>query len=236
MAQEPLIESMPARRPRVMSAGQAARLALHSQYREQWVPPPRKRQVWPVDDVLMDPTSPTPNIRHHGPTYAEVAQYSGGQDEFEGLGSYSLFTSTENSQGLPNQNICRVRDQRPYRTPRTHISHIAPYPIISDQRHLAHNVDIPTLIQPEHNLNPRDPHALVQRTGRGGHREPVTSNSSISGASSPMSCGPASTASAASRSRTKEVQDRPHPCRMPGCFWRFVNPKDLKRCVLSSLV
>lgn len=236
-AQEPIVDSMPPRRPRATSAAESARLAMQSQCRGQLGRPKRQRQIRKVSDVVVDPNDSVPTLRRQRPTYAEVAQQKREEAEpfDEAFGSHFLFTSTENSMGLPNQNICRTPHQPPYRTPRTPISYITPYPAAYNQSHISKDVHIATLTQAERTLDPRDPYTLVQRTGRGGHRQPLPLNLSIPGALSPLSCGTLSTVSSDSRTRRKEVQDRPHPCLVPGCSWRFVNPKDLKRSVQSGV-
>ncbi|CZT19569.1 uncharacterized protein RCC_05420 [Ramularia collo-cygni] len=225
-----LVEPTPVRRPWATSDAETARPGTHSQPRPGPVFRRSRPQGNDPQSVIKDSGEAVPVRQRASMTYAEVAQHFDEQDELDGgFGSRSLYTSTENSLGLPNQNICCVSKQSPYRTSRSVSSRAAPYSISQVRRQQPRDVCIPTLSQQEHNFDPRNPYTLVQRTTRGGHRDPVSADLTASESASPLSCGTLSTISAASRSRRKEVQDRPHPCLVSGCLWRFVNPKDLKR-------
>lgn len=202
---EPLVEPMPKRRPRAISIAEAARMAMRSQPRQQLVQQSRQRRIMHVDGAVVHSDDAGPVQCRSKPTYAEVAQQPGEQasPSYNDFGNRSLFTSTENSLGLPNQIIYTAAQQPPHRTSRMPMLQVAPYRVPHMRQTMQQEVYIPTLAQPEHNLDPRDPRTLIQRTGRGGHRQPVSSNLSSSGTSSPLSCGTLSTTSAASRARRK---------------------------------
>lgn len=200
----PLAEPVPAGRPRAMAVADPYVMVPHSSYRQRIVDPQHRGQERYVDDTLAKGTA-APLSRRETPTYAEAVQHMHRQSSpaHGHFGSHSLFTSTENSLGLPHQKIYRAPQRPPHRTIRTQTPQVAPYFVPQRRRHLPDEIYIPTLTQPENSPDPRDPYTLVQRTGRGGHREPVSSTFSSSGASSPRSCGTLSTTSTATRARKK---------------------------------
>lgn len=218
----PLVEPMPIRRPRAASVAEAARLAMHSRACQQTMRAEGRHQSMQFPGVLGNRYNVLPASRREGLTYAEVAQQPDPQPDLRSAkfdSRSSIFTSTENSACLPNQVIYKAPQQLPQRTVRTSMIHVAPYPPARDPRNLPQDVHIPTLIEPEHNHDPRDPYALVQRTGRGGHREPVVLSLDVSSISSPLSCGTPSTISATSRPRRKgnAMKDPTLPFRCPDC-------------------
>lgn len=236
-AWEPLVEPMPSRRPRSVSVSEAARLAMHSQPRQQTARTQGHRQTLHIDDVSANAEGTATTSRCQILTYAEAAQRLDSPSDLScgRAGRHSLFTSTENSSGLPNQVIYRAPHQPPHRTSRNPTVHVAPYPISQNPRRLSQDVSIPTLTQPEHNSDPRDPYTLVQRTGRGGHREPVTSSLGLSGRSSPLSCDALSTVSAASRPRRKgnALKDPTLPFKCPECGRTYAEKDNLTSVFFS---